>query len=270
MGGTTLLPIFADAVACAAAAEPTVNASRTTPDRNPLPTLTFITPPDRGRADRPEKQSPTATGIGVTSGRHRDPKGSELANLAERDVEALLCDSSPEVRESLSELVPSMYDELRRLARRILARERRNHTLQPSALVHEAYMRLAAQRGQGFVSRAHFLALAARMMRRILVDHARRRNADRRGGGSIAVTLDEDILVAAPEAGVDILRLHEALKELSRLDPRQGRVVELRFFGGLTVEETAGILEISEPTVNRDWQTARIFLRHALRSEGPP
>ena len=84
------------------------------------------------------------------------------------------------------------------------------------------------------------------------------------------MTLDEDFLIAAPEAGVDILQLHEALTELSRLDPRQGRVVELRFFGGLTVEETAGILEISEPTVNRDWQTARIFLRHALRSEGPP
>ena len=193
-----------------------------------------------------------------------------MANLAERDVEALLCDSSPEVRESLSELVPSLYDELRGLARRVLARERRNHTLQPTALVHEAYMRLAAQRGDGFVSRAHFLGLAARMMRRILVDHARRRNADRRGGGSIAVTLDEDFLVAVPEAGVDILQLHEALTELSRLDPRQGRVVELRFFGGLTVEETAGILEISEPTVNRDWQTARIFLRHSLRSEGPP
>ena len=193
-----------------------------------------------------------------------------MANLAERDIEALLSDSSPEVRQSLSELLPAMYDELRGLARRVLARERRNHTLQPTALVHEAYMRLAAQRGDGFVSRAHFLGLAARMMRRILVDHARRRNADRRGGGSIAVTLDEDLLVAAPEAGVDVLLLHEALTELSRLDPRQGRVVELRFFGGLTVEETAGVLEISEPTVNRDWQTARIFLRHALRSDGPP
>ena len=97
-----------------------------------------------------------------------------------------------------------MYDELRGLARRALARERRNHSLEPTALVHEAYMRLAAQRGNGFVSRAHFLGLAARMMRRILVDHARRRNADRRGGGGISVTLEED-LVATPEAGVDLL-----------------------------------------------------------------
>lgn len=192
-----------------------------------------------------------------------------MTHLAEKDIEVLLSDSSPEARQSLSELLPSIYDELRGLARRCLARERRNHSLQPTALVHEAYMRLVAQRGPGFVSRAHFLGLAARMMRRILVDHARRRNASRRGGGSIAVTLDED-LVAAPEAGVDLLMLHEALAELSRLDPRQGRIVELRFFGGLTVEETAGILDISEPTVNRDWQTARIFLRHALRSEGPP
>jgi RNA polymerase sigma-70 factor (ECF subfamily) len=193
-----------------------------------------------------------------------------LTTLAEGDIEALLSDSSPEVRQSLSELLPSIYDELRGLARRCLAGERRNHSLEPTALVHEAYMRLAAQRGDGFVSRAHFLGLAARMMRRILVDHARRRNADRRGGGSIAVTLDEELLAAAPEGGVDILLLHDALTELARLDPRQARVVELRFFGGLTVEETAGILEISEPTVNRDWQTARIFLRHALRSEGPP
>ena len=193
-----------------------------------------------------------------------------MTDLGAADVEALLSESNPEARQSLSELLPSMYDELRGLARRVLARERRNHTLQPTALVHEAYMRLAAQRGAGFVSRTHFLSLAAKMMRRILVDHARRRNADRRGGGSIAVTLDEDLLVAGPETGVDILLLHDALTELSRLDPRQGRVVELRFFGGLTVEETAGILEISEPTVNRDWQTARIFLRHALRSEGLP
>jgi len=193
-----------------------------------------------------------------------------LTDLGARDIEALLSESNPEAKRSLSELLPTMYDELRRLARRVLARERRNHTLQPTALVHEAYMRLAAQRGEGFVSRAHFLGLAARMMRRILVDHARRRNADRRGGGSVAVTLDEDLLVAAPEGAVDILLLHEALTELSRLDPRQGRVVELRFFGGLTVEETADVLEISEPTVHRDWQTARIFLRHALRPEGPP
>jgi RNA polymerase sigma-70 factor (ECF subfamily) len=193
-----------------------------------------------------------------------------LTTLAEGDIEALLSDSSPEARQALSELLPSIYDELRGLARRCLAGERRNHSLEPTALVHEAYMRLAAQRGDGFVSRAHFLGLAARMMRRILVDHARRRNADRRGGGSIAVTLDEELLAAAPEGGVDILLLHDALTELARLDPRQARVVELRFFGGLTVEETAGILEISEPTVNRDWQTARIFLRHALRSEGPP
>lgn len=192
-----------------------------------------------------------------------------LTDLAAREIEDLLSDASPEARQSLADLLPSVYDELRQLARRYLARERRNHSLQPTALVHEAYMRLAAQREQGFVSRAHFLGLAARMMRRILVDHARRRNADRRGGGSIAVTLDED-LVAAPGTGVDLLLLDEALEELARLDQRQARIVELRFFGGLTVEETADIVGISVPTVKRDWQTAKLFLRHALRSDGFP
>jgi len=190
-----------------------------------------------------------------------------LIDLATREIENLLSDSSPEARQSLSDLLPFVYDELRGLARRYLARERRNHTLQPTALVHEAYMRLAAQCDQGLVSREHFLGLAARMMRRILVDHARRRNADRRGGGSIAVTLDED-LAAAPRGGVDLLVLDEAIEELSRLDRRQARIVELRFFGGLTVEETAGIAGVSVATVKRDWQTAKLFLRHALRSDG--
>jgi RNA polymerase sigma-70 factor (ECF subfamily) len=192
-----------------------------------------------------------------------------LTNLAEKEIESLLSDSSQEARKSLSDLLPFVYDELRGLARRYLARERRNHSLQPTALVHEAYMRLAAQCEQGLVSRAHFLGLAARMMRRILVDHARRRNASRRGGGSIAVTLDED-LAAAPRSGVDLLMLDEAIEELSRLDRRQARIVELRFFGGLTVEETAHVVGISVPTVKRDWQTAKLFLRHALRSGGSP
>jgi RNA polymerase sigma-70 factor, ECF subfamily len=192
-----------------------------------------------------------------------------LTDLAAREIEDLLSDASPEARQSLADLLPSVYDELRKLARRYLAHERRNHSLQPTALVHEAYMRLAAQREQGLVSREQFLGLAARMMRRILVDHARRRNADRRGGGSIAVTLDED-LVAAPGTGVDLLMLDEALEELARLDRRQARIVELRFFGGLTVEETADIVGISVPTVKRDWQTAKLFLRHALRSDRSP
>lgn len=192
-----------------------------------------------------------------------------MTDLAAREIEDLLSDASPEARQSLADLLPSVYDELRKLARRYLAHERRNHSLQPTALVHEAYMRLAAQREQGLVSREQFLGLAARMMRRILVDHARRRNADRRGGGSIAVTLDED-LVAAPGTGVDLLMLDEALEELARLDRRQARIVELRFFGGLTVEETADIVGISVPTVKRDWQTAKLFLRHALRSDRSP
>lgn len=188
-----------------------------------------------------------------------------LTGLGPEELDDLLSDSSPAVRQTLSELLPAVYDELRALARRFLARERPNHSLQPTALVHEAYERLTKQRGTGFVSRAHFLAIAARMMRRILVDHARRRNANRRGGGGLAITLEDDLAVS-PEGEVDLLAIHEALEELSRLDARQARIVELRFFGGLSVEETAGILGISTPTVKRDWQTSKLFLRHALRS----
>ncbi|MCA1611867.1 MAG: sigma-70 family RNA polymerase sigma factor [Acidobacteria bacterium] len=187
-----------------------------------------------------------------------------MTGLGPKEVDDLLSDSSPAARQSLSELVPAVYDDLCRLARRFLARENRNHSLQPTALVHEAYLRLITQR-ETFVSRAHFLAIAARMMRRILVDHARRRNAERRGGGRLAVTLADDFAVST-EGKLDLLAIHEALEELSRLDARQARIVELRFFGGLTVEETAEIVGVSEPTVKRDWQTSKLFLRHALRS----
>ncbi len=187
-----------------------------------------------------------------------------MTGLGPKEVDDLLSDSSPAARQDLSELVPAVYDDLRGLARRFLARENRNHSLQPTALVHEAYLRLTTQR-ETFVSRAHFLAIAARMMRRILVDHARRRNAERRGGGGLAVTLADDFAVPT-EGGLDLLAIHEALEELSRLDARQARIVELRFFGGLSIGETAEILGVSEPTVKRDWQTSKLFLRHALRS----
>lgn len=164
---------------------------------------------------------------------------------------------------ALDAILPAVYAELRALAGRYLRGERKDHTLDPTGLVHEAYLRLVQQVAP-WQNREQVIALAARMMRRILVDHARRKQAARRGGHRLNVTLADD-LVGSPAAGVDVLAVHAALEELARLDPRQAQIVELRFFGGLTVEETAGVLGISTPTVKRDWQTARLFLRRELR-----
>jgi len=154
------------------------------------------------------------------------------------------------------------------VAGRYLRGERRDHTLNPTGLVHEAYLRLVKQAAP-WQNREQVIALAAQMMRRILVDHARRKRAARRGGHKLNVTLADD-LEGAPAAGVDVMAVHVALEELARLDPRQAQIVELRFFGGLTVEETARVLGISTPTVKRDWQTARLFLRRELLSGPPP
>jgi RNA polymerase sigma factor (TIGR02999 family) len=164
---------------------------------------------------------------------------------------------------ALERLLPLLYDELRRLARAQLAGERRDHTLQPTALVHEAYLRLAGYAGVDWQSRAHFLALAATTMRRILVSHARQRLASKRGGGRLTVTLGEQAAVAA-ERNTDLMALDEALTELARLDPRQGRVVELRYFAGLTIEETAAVVEVSPATVKNDWKMARAWLFNRL------
>ena len=156
-------------------------------------------------------------------------------------------------------LFPILYSELRRQAGRFMRRERRNHTLQPSGLVHEAYLRLAAAPDLDCHDRAHFFAIAARVMRQVLVDHARRRRAAKREG--CRVSFDE---ADAPVAPPDLLDLESALEELTRLDPRQARVVELRFFGGLDVQEAADVLGVSARTVKREWQTARAWLQHRL------
>jgi RNA polymerase sigma-70 factor (ECF subfamily) len=156
-------------------------------------------------------------------------------------------------------LFPILYSELRRQAARYMRRERRSHTLQPSGLVNEAYLRLAASPDLDWHDRAHFFAIAARVMRQVLVDHARRRRAAKREG--LHVTLaDADAAAAPPE----LLDIENALEELVVLDPRQARVVELRFFGGLDVEETADVLGLSARTVKREWQTARAWLQHRL------
>ena len=164
--------------------------------------------------------------------------------------------------------MPQVYDELRRLAASYMRRERPGQTLQPTALVNEAYLRLAGDAKAPWRNRTHFLAIAALSMRQILVERARRRHAAKRGGGVEKVTLDEARLpVSEPGHGIDVLALDRALDKLSALDPHQAKVVELRYFGGLTVEEAAEALEISPATVKRHWMLARAWLRREL--EGP-
>ncbi len=159
-------------------------------------------------------------------------------------------------REAAERLLPLVYDELRRQAARQVRRERRNHTLRPTALVHEAYLRLARQREGAWHDRTHFFAAAAQVMRRILVDHARRHRAGKRGGGWCRVSLDEAAQRPAQEPrvdDVDLIVLEDALTELAELDPPKAKMVELRFFGGLGIDETAEVLGVSPSTVSREW-----------------
>jgi RNA polymerase sigma-70 factor, ECF subfamily len=161
-------------------------------------------------------------------------------------------------------LMEAVYDELRRLARGYLGRERPEHTLPPTALVHEAYLKLVDQKRVRWQNRAHFFAIAAQQMRRILVDHARAHRTAKRGGGATIPLTGID--VAGAPLNLDLLDLEAALEKLAALDPRQSRLVELRFFGGLTVEETAAVLGIAAITVKRDWALARAWLYRELRS----
>ena len=162
-----------------------------------------------------------------------------------------------------------MYGELRRIAKRCLAGERAGHTLQATALVNEAYLRLVDVRRVNWQNRAHFLAMSARLMRRILVDVARSKRYQKRGGGAVKVTLD-DALVPTVERGPDLVALDDALGALARVDERKAHVIELRFFGGLSVEETATVLKVSVDTVMRDWKLAKVWLLRELRRATPP
>jgi RNA polymerase sigma factor (TIGR02999 family) len=164
-----------------------------------------------------------------------------------------------------SQLLPMVYDELRRLAAGYMRRERPGQTLQATALVHEAYVRLVRPGEQPWNGRTHFLAIAALSMRQVLVDRARRRGAAKRGGAGIRVTLDDAMLPApSPDAGIDLVALDAALTRLAALDPLPARIVELRYFGGLTVDETADVVGVSPATVKRHWTLARAFLKKAL------
>ena len=163
-------------------------------------------------------------------------------------------------------LLPLVYDELRSLARNLLRRERSDHTLQPTALVHEAYLRLVDQRNCDAKDRARFIAIAANVMRRILVDHARRRGADKRGGGQRRISLDEGLL-STEQREVDILDVDRAMSRLEQVDPRHAEVARLRVFGGLSIEEIASALEMAHRTVERSWRAARAWLSTELRGE---
>jgi RNA polymerase sigma factor (TIGR02999 family) len=178
-------------------------------------------------------------------------------------VTDLLHDWSGGDEAARNRLVPLVYDDLRRLARAYLARERGGHTLQPTALVHETYLRLMDHSSLKWQGRAHFLALAATTMRRILVSYARKRQAAKRDHGGDAVPLCEEHAIAQP-SDLDLLTLDAALTALAKVDPRQSRVVELRYFGGFTIEETAQALEISPATVKLDWNLARAWLFREL------
>ena len=179
------------------------------------------------------------------------------------DVTQLLLDWSAGDQQALAELTPLVYAELRQIAAQQLRRERAGHTLQPTALVHEAWLRLAETSRLTWQNRAHFLGVAAELMRRILVDHARRRNSDKRGKGETRLPLDEAINVAQGRA-VKLLALDDALTSLAALDLRQSRIVELKYFGGLEIEEIAEVIGISPATVKRDWQWARAWLQREL------
>ena len=170
-------------------------------------------------------------------------------------------------QELLQTLVPLVYGELRRLAHHYLRDERPGHTLQTTALVHEAYLRLQEKGLARFENRGHFFAMAAQLMRQILVDHARGRRAAKRGGGNHKVTLDDACGLMKGRA-VDVIALDDALNGLARLDPHQSRIVELRFFGGLSIEETAEALGVSPATVKRHWSTARLWLYQEMSRQG--
>jgi RNA polymerase sigma factor (TIGR02999 family) len=192
-----------------------------------------------------------------------------MSDDATGEVTALLLRWQEGDREALDRLLPLVYDQLHRLADRQLRRERQGHTLQPTAVVHEIYLRLVDQRRATWQSRAQFFAVAAGMMRRVLVDHARGRRAAKRGGFAQHVAL-EDIDAGIDPPSVDLVDLDDALGKLERLDADQARIVELRFFGGLTVEETAEVVRSSPATVKRDWHSAKAWLYRELGGLGAP
>jgi RNA polymerase sigma-70 factor (ECF subfamily) len=187
-----------------------------------------------------------------------------VTTLSQTGVTELLADWSNGDQEALNKLIPLVYDELHKLASRYLRRERSDHTLQTTALVHEAYLKLVDQKDADWQNRVQFFAVASQLIRRILVDYARRHRASKRGGSYYKVTLDEG-LVSSGERNADLFALDEALDRLAAFDPQQSRVVELLIFAGLTVEEAAQALNISPRTVRREWSMAKAWLHKEIK-----
>lgn len=176
------------------------------------------------------------------------------------DITRMLIDLTEGNKEVVNEILPHVYDELRKLANSYLRRERSSHTLQPTALVHEAYMKLIDQKNVRWQNRAHFFGIAAQVMRRILMDYARQHKAQKRGGEGENLPLEDEILIVSKEKSHELLALDEALDNLAKIDEMKAKIVELRYFGGLSVEETAEVLGVSEITVKRHWRMAKAWL----------
>ena len=177
-----------------------------------------------------------------------------------QEITRMLLELTDGNEEVVNQILPHIYDELRRLASSYLRRERSNHTLQPTALVHEAYMKLIDQSRVKWQNRAHFFGIAAQVMRRILMDHARKHTAEKRGGDAELLPIEEEILIVSHDKSAELIALDDALQQLAEMDERKARIVELRYFGGLSIEETAEVLGVSVPTVNREWRMAKAWL----------
>ena len=184
-----------------------------------------------------------------------------------KNVTQLLADWGSGDRQALEELMPLVYQELHRLADYYLRRERQGHTLQAPALINEAYLKIIDQHSVNWQNRAHFFGVAAQMMRRILVDHARAHEAEKRGGEFQKLSLDENLDASGGERDVNLVALDDALNRLAEMDPQKSKIVELRFFGGLSVEETAEVMGVSAPTVKRQWRMAKAWLYGQVKSE---
>jgi RNA polymerase sigma factor (TIGR02999 family) len=193
--------------------------------------------------------------------------GLLMTTISKQEITGLLADWGRGDRAALDKLTPLVYAELRRIARRQMSHERDGHTLQATALVNEAFIRISGQENFSWQNRAHFYAVCAQVMRHILIDHARAQQRDKRGGGAIHVSLDEAAVLAGGQE-TDFLALDDALRALEAFDPQKGRIVELRYFAGLSIEETAEVLQISPTTVRREWRRAKAWLYRALAEGG--
>lgn len=183
-----------------------------------------------------------------------------MSQQSSHEITQMLIELTDGNTEVVNRILPHIYDELRRLASSYLRRERSDHTLQPTALVHEAYLKLIDQKRVQWQNRAHFFGIAAQVMRRILMDHARKHGAEKRGGDAEKLPIEEEILIVSNGRSAELLALDDALEELAKMDPQKAKIVELRYFGGLSIEETAEVMGVSVPTINRQWRTAKAWL----------